>query len=97
MAVVAPQGCLDDEAWLGQLSAWVEDVSEFSGNPVAEIVVSREELAERRGDALWETIRREGVTVAAAPRQAAWTPAGGGGCSAVSRDQRRLGACLTMV
>lgn len=56
-----------DDGWLEDLSGWVEDVAVFAGNPVAEIVVERRELAERADDPLWHTIAREGAVLAGRP------------------------------
>lgn len=67
VAVVTPAEHVHDDAWLGQLSTWVDDVAAYSGNPVAEILVSAEELCERPRDSLWETIEREGITIAGSP------------------------------
>ncbi len=66
IAVVAPPGRADDEAWLASLSSWLDRVSEFAGNPVAEIVVADQELAERVSEPLWEEIRREGIVASGA-------------------------------
>lgn len=56
-----------DELWLEQLGDWVDDVAVHAGNPVAEIVVARDELVERLDDPVWERIRTEGVLVTGAP------------------------------
>lgn len=66
IAIVAPPGSTDDEAWLSALHAWLDSVAEISGNPVAEIIVTADELNERGGEPLWEEIRREGVVVSGA-------------------------------
>ncbi len=66
VVVVAPPGCSNDDAWLEGLSSWVEKVAAYAGNPVAEILVSREELDERQADPLWDRIRSEGTLIAGA-------------------------------
>lgn len=50
--------------WLEEVSGWVEEMAEYSGSPVAEIVVSLHELAERSDEALWQAISAEGIVVA---------------------------------
>jgi predicted nucleotidyltransferase len=65
VAVVAHD--VGDEHWLALLSRWVDELSEVAGNPVAEILVSVEELADRTEDPVWLAIADEGVTVAGRP------------------------------
>lgn len=57
----------DDEAWLATLARWADVLAERAGNPVAEIVVSVEELVERSGDPVWVAVMAEGITVAGQP------------------------------
>lgn len=76
VAIVAPAGLADDPAWLESLAAWVDHVAEAAGNPVAELVVSADELRAREGDPLWEDIRRDGIVVSGAPLDELMTATG---------------------
>ncbi len=67
IAVVAPDDCADDSRWLASLSWWLDSVAAFAGNPVAEVVLTADELRERTDEPLWEQIRREGVLVSGVP------------------------------
>lgn len=66
VAIIAPPGHADDDAWLELVANWVEDVAVFAGNPVAEIIVEPDEFAARRHEPLWEAISREGIVIAGA-------------------------------
>ena len=65
VAVVADDTTSDE--WLTLLSTWVDEMAEFSGSPIAEIVISTAEFAERLDEPLWTTIRAEGVIIAGRP------------------------------
>jgi DNA-binding transcriptional ArsR family regulator len=67
VAIVAPAGRSDDEAWLELVANWVEGVAAYAGNPVADIVVGKEHLAVRANEPLWESIRRDGILVTGRP------------------------------
>ncbi len=56
-----------DEGWLGELADWVDDIAEFAGNPVAEMVLAAADLAGRAEEPVWESIMTEGITVAGRP------------------------------
>lgn len=62
VAVVADDPNSDE--WLTLLSSWVDQMTEFAGSPVAEIVISAHDLADRLDEPLWDAIRAEGVTIA---------------------------------
>lgn len=61
--IVAPSKLIDDQTWQSSVSAWINHVSEFAGNPVAEIVESAEEVAERLDEPVWRSIRNEGIVL----------------------------------
>lgn len=63
LAVVASPEWTADEACLAQLGSWLDEVAAFAGNPVAEVLVTPTELADRRDEPVWESIRREGVVI----------------------------------
>lgn len=65
VAVVADDPNSDE--WLTRLSSWVEEITGFSGSPVAEIVVSTHEFADRLDEPLWGVIQAEGITIAGRP------------------------------
>lgn len=65
VAVIVDEPTSDE--WLTLLSSWVDEMTEFSGSPIAEIVISINELADRLHEPLWGAIRSEGVTVAGRP------------------------------
>jgi DNA-binding transcriptional ArsR family regulator len=67
VAIVAPPGRVADDTWSQQVSAWVDAVSDYAGNPVAEIVLGLDDLAPRGSDPLWRDVRREGLVIAGAP------------------------------
>ncbi len=54
----------ESDEWLDRLSAWIDEISEFAGSPVAEIVISTDELLERTDHPLWTAIRSDGLTIA---------------------------------
>lgn len=62
VAIVATDPELPD--WSEEVSGWVQEMTEYSGSPVAEIVVSLRDLTERSDEALWQAIAAEGIVVA---------------------------------
>lgn len=67
IVVVAPPGSGEDEEWLSSLADWIDAVGEISGNPVAEIVISLDELRDREADPLWDNILRDGILLLGRP------------------------------
>ncbi len=65
VAVVAEDPA--DEDWLSKLATWADDVADFAGNPVAEMVLAAADLASRADDPVWSAIRIEGSTIAGRP------------------------------
>lgn len=52
-----------DEAFDAALAKWADDVSSYAGNPVAEIVMSADELREHADEPVWQAARRDGVAL----------------------------------
>lgn len=63
IAVVASPAWVADEDCLAQLASWLDEVAAFAGNPVAEILVTPDDLDDRRDEPVWESIRDEGVVL----------------------------------
>lgn len=57
----------DDPSWQDSLAEWLDDCAELVGNPVAEIVIGREELTRHRDEPLWVAIRDEGIVISGQP------------------------------
>lgn len=70
LAVIATPDWMDDDDCQAQLAAWTDQVAAHAGNPVAEILATPAELADRHDEPLWEDIRRDGIVIlGAAPHQ----------------------------
>ena len=63
IAVVASPAWVADEGCLAQLASWLDEVAAFAGNPVAEILVTPSDLADRRDEPIWGSIRDEAVVL----------------------------------
>lgn len=63
VAIVASLDWVADDGCQSQLAAWTGEVAAYAGNPVAEILATPAELADRRDEPVWEAIRRDGIVI----------------------------------